>query len=485
MRAVEGEKREDAVIDRQRGDDADVSGHSKRPPLSRRNRRIAWLLVLAAEGVWLGFVGLGDARSRLPAYWFLAAAAAVLALLSSRILSGASPSVLLVCAALFRVTLLFRNPDLSDDIERYLWDARIAAAGVSPWAHPPEDPSLARIVPEPALPLPHGAVRTVYPPAAEAVFRAGSLGGRSRGALRALVAAADLAVVWLLARGAGASAAALYAFHPLPVLETAGQGHVDAVGSALLLAALAFLASRRSAAAGVAFALSVLTKYVPLAAVVPFVRRGGGRFALAAGAVAGGLWLAASRGGVSPAGGLADYATRWEFNAAAYPAALSAVRAADLPARAKRVFERAKARLGHPAWAQAVYPWFFDGFFARLLLAGVLATALAVVARRARSLGGAVFGSLAALTLCAPTLHPWYLLWTLPFAAARREPAFLYLSFFAPLAYGLLYPVRHVSRGAILAAEYLPFFALLAATLLRARVARAPRSAGEREVAPA
>jgi uncharacterized membrane protein len=88
----------------------------------------------------------------------------------------------------------------------------------------------------------------------------------------------------------------------------------------------------------------------------------------------------------------------------------------------------------------------------------------------------ATFASLSALLLCSPTLHPWYLLWVLPFAAERREPAFLYLSFTAPLSYGLLHPLPGLSRPAIYAIEYAPFVLLLAATLLRAgRGARAAR----------
>ena len=417
----------------------------------------------------MGIVALGDARSRLPGYWLLVSAAGVLSLLAPRILSARRPAFLVFSAALLRATLLFRNPDLSDDIRRYLWDARVAAAGVSPWAHAPADPALARIAPELLAVLPHRDVRTVYPPAAEAVFRVASAGGTRPTALRAALSAADVAVVWLLARGGAAPAAALYALHPLPVVETAGEGHVDALGSALLLSALAFLAARRPVAAGFAFALSALTKYVPLAAVLPVAPRGGRRLALAAGALAAAIWLVASRGGASPAGGLTDYATRWEFNSILYPAAVKAVHAADAPERAKRAFEQWKARKGHPPWARNVYPFFYDGFFARLLLAGVLAASLVVIARRTRETRAGVFASLGALTLCAPTLHPWYLLWTLPFAAERREPAFLYLSFAAPLAYGLMYPVRGVSPALLLGFEYVPFGLLLARTLARRR----------------
>ena len=381
---------------------------------------------------------------------------------------------LIVCASLFRATLLFRPPDLSDDIERYLWDARVGAAGWSPWARAPQDPALAGIDAVLLGRVAHRDVRTVYPPVAEAAFRVGSLGGRRPILLKAFFAAADVAIVWLLARFGVGFGAALYAFHPLPVLEVAGQGHVDPLGVVLLLAALAFLGARRRGLAGISYALSVLTKYVALAAALPFGRRGGWRLVLSGAAVAAALWLAATRDGVSPVGGLSDYATRWEFNSPVYPTVVGAMRSFALPARAKASFLDWKARHGHPAWTQSLFPYFYDGFFARALLGFVLAAVLIGIGWRVRDPGAATFASLGALLLLSPTLQPWYLLWTLPFAAERREPAFLYLSFVVPVSYGLLDPIPGLSAPRIVALEYLPFAVLLAWTLVRAARKRTP-----------
>ncbi|MGH9369657.1 MAG: glycosyltransferase 87 family protein [Thermoanaerobaculia bacterium] len=479
MRPVEGEQREHAVVESEGSDLAAAGRHQVR---SSGHRFTLWLLVLAAEAVYLGFLWLPDARRRLPAYLLLAAAAGLLSLLAAAILSASRPGFLLLCAALFRATLLWRAPDLSDDIHRYLWDARVASSGISPWARAPEDPVLEGLDPALSARVAHREIRTVYPPVAEAAFRAGSLGGESLPALKALFVAADVAIVWLLARRGSGAAAALYAFHPLPVLEVAGQGHLDPLGVALLLASLAFLSARRPLSAGVSFALSVLTKYVSLAAVIPIARAGRWRLVLSGAAVAAAVWFLSARGGASPAGGLAEYAGRWEFNSALYPTAVRLVRSADLPARAKSAFLDGKERLGHPAWAQSVFPYFSDGFFARAALGTVLLLLLAAIGWRVRDPRTATFASLCALLLFSPTLHPWYLLWTLPFAAERREPAFLYLSFAVPLSYGLLHPTPGLSRPLIFGLQYLPFALLLAGTLLKAR--RRARAACPAGVAP-
>jgi hypothetical protein len=413
-----------------------------------------------------GFLAVHDAPRHLPIFLILCVAGAGLALAAARSLSASAPWFLLLCGGLFRATLLLRAPDLSDDWVRYAWDARVARTGVSPYAYAPSDSAFAGVDPGLRERVPHAAVRTVYPPVAQAFFGLASAAGSGALPLKALFALADLSIVALLLAlgGPGAGfAAALYAFHPLAIFESAGEGHLDSLGVALLLASLVFVERGRPARAGAAFALSVLTKYVSAFAAIPLLRRGRARFAAAAAVVGSGVWIAWARGGASPLGGLGDYATRWEFNAFAYPALDRLFVRLDLAARAKTLFELLKEGLHHPAWMQAFYSCFYAGFLARATLAAALGAALIVIVRRVPATEAAVFASLAAVLLASPTLYPWYVLWILPLAARRRDPAFLYLSFAVSLSYGLLYPMSGVSRGAILWLEYGPFLLLLLA----------------------
>jgi hypothetical protein len=444
-----------------------------------------WLLLAAAELAFAAFAALPDARARPAPYLLLFAASALLALAAARSLSGSPVSFLLLCGGLFRATLLLRAPDLSDDVYRFAFDGRVAAAGISPYLHAPEDPAVAGVAPDLLPRVAHRPVRTVYPPVAQAAFRAAAYAVPHEVlALKALFALADLAIVLLLFRMGGPNggfAAALYAFHPLAVTETAGQGHLDGLGVALLLASLLFLAAGRRARAGAAFALAVLSKYVPAGGALPMLRRGRAAFAGAALGVAAILWWAAARGGASPAGGLTEYATRWSFNSLPYAGTVAAVEATQLPERAKGLFLDLEEMLGHPAWTQEVFPYFYAAFFARALLAIALAILLVVIDRRFRDAPAEkpVFASLAALTLLAPTLHPWYLLWLLPFAARAKEPAFLWLASAAPFAYTLLYPVPWLPAPLVYALEFGPFAVLLALGLRRSLPAEASAKAGE------
>ncbi|HSE65331.1 MAG TPA: hypothetical protein VLG15_17130 [Thermoanaerobaculia bacterium] len=132
---------------------------------------------------------------------------------------------------------------------------------------------------------------------------------------------------------------------------------------------------------------------------------------------------------------------------------------------------------------QRIYPYFYTAFFARVLLGALLAAALVAIAIKVGDLELAVFASLGALLLASPTLHPWYLLWVLPLAAKRREPAFLYLCTAAPLSYGLLHPLAGGTPLTIRVAEYGPFAVLLAWGLWRG--VRSPLATSRRDVARA
>src|SRR5215203_3915757 len=59
-----------------------------------------------------------------------------------------SNSTLLIAVAfaiVFRLSILFAPPYLSDDIYRYVWDGRVQAAGVNPYRYIPAAPELTHL----------------------------------------------------------------------------------------------------------------------------------------------------------------------------------------------------------------------------------------------------------------------------------------------------------------------------------------------------
>jgi len=192
---------------------------------------------------------------------------------------------------LFRLTLIFHLPVGSDDIYRYVWDGKVAAHGINPFAYAPTDSSL-NFLHTDVLPakmnFPH--MRALYPPLAQALFFISNrLFGDSISGLKLLLVLADILAILLLVqlsrsydaetlrpalRGSGFGVAELstliYSWSPLPVMYFGLDGHVDALGIPFLLLFLYLIAKNKHIAAASSLGLSVLAKLYPLF-VVPFL----------------------------------------------------------------------------------------------------------------------------------------------------------------------------------------------------------------------
>jgi alpha-1,6-mannosyltransferase len=187
--------------------------------------------------------------------------------------------IILAGAVAMRLALLFVEPYLSSDIYRYIWDGRVQAAGINPYRYVPTAAELAQLRDASIFPLINRAsyAPTIYPPAAQAIFLALTRLGESVLAMKlgllALEAAAVAAIIALLERqGMPPTRVAAYAWHPLPVWEIAGNGHVDAAMIALLLGGLVAFVHRRALIAGVLVTLGALVKPAALLALPVFWR---------------------------------------------------------------------------------------------------------------------------------------------------------------------------------------------------------------------
>ena len=187
--------------------------------------------------------------------------------------------IIIAGAVAMRMALLFVEPYLSTDIYRYVWDGRVQAAGINPYRYVPNAPELAHLRESAIFPLINRAsyAPTIYPPAAQAIFLGLTRLGESvivmKLGLLACEAATMAAIVALLERqGAPPTRVAAYAWHPLPVWEIAGNGHVDAAMIALLMAGLLLFARGRTILAGVAATLGALVKPAAALALPVFWR---------------------------------------------------------------------------------------------------------------------------------------------------------------------------------------------------------------------
>lgn len=163
-----------------------------------------------------------------------------------------SPWMILGIAAAVRIMFVCRPPELSDDIYRYIWDGLRTIKGINPYAmapaavqpHTQEGAHLLSLVN-------HADLVTIYPPGAQLVFSVAAALGGSAFIFKSFLALMDLAscavILSLLKRfGKPSVHAILYAWHPLPILEIAGSGHIDGAGIFFLLMAFYMAESRWS-----------------------------------------------------------------------------------------------------------------------------------------------------------------------------------------------------------------------------------------------
>jgi hypothetical protein len=365
---------------------------------------------------------------------------------------------------LFRLLMLPTPVYLSSDVYRYLWDGRVQVAGINPYRYPPDAAPLVdlrddQIHPEINRPW----APTVYPPAAQWLFALmATIAPNSLPGWRVLLLSLEAATIILLVRllrrlGAPDAAVIVYAWSPLVVFEGVQAGHVDVAVIPLVLLALGWRQQGSSVRAGVALGVATLLKLYPAVLVLAWWRRGDFRFpATAASTIGLGYLPYAASLGVGALGFLPEYFASHEDHNIGLRALLT-------------------------------FPFGLTGETPRAVAMGALfAVMLAALIAIARRRGPEPEGSWEAATLAAgaylllvPTsMHPWYVMWIVPFLTIAPSPAWVYFSGAVTLSY-----LKYVAEPEPFpwwawAAEYLPLYTLLGVAgwyLLRRRtVVRGP-----------
>ncbi|NQY68475.1 MAG: DUF2029 domain-containing protein [Flavobacteriales bacterium] len=183
--------------------------------------------------------------------------------------------LLLISALLFRVSLIWLIPNLSDDFYRFIWDGRLLVAGENPFQYLPSEifgsSGLDQILFN-SLNSPN--YFSVYPPVHQLVFGVASYlcPNSIEGVItvmRLFVIAADIGIVWLGIKildylGMPISNILWYALNPLVILELTGNLHFEGIMLFFVMLAFYLLIRNKLAVAAFAFGLSVSTKLLPL-----------------------------------------------------------------------------------------------------------------------------------------------------------------------------------------------------------------------------
>jgi hypothetical protein len=243
-------------------------------PINSRKRSNLLLIGLGCASFAVYLTSL-RAHSSADIIWFLKLVliAGVLYIAACRLVIKTQPRqatlLVLIFAALFRLSLLFASPYLSDDIYRYIWDGRVQAAGINPYRYAPTDPALEGLRDEQIYPrINHNYAPTMYPPMAEAIWFVTTRVSESVTWMKLTMIAFEGIAIWAIIQllasfGLGRQRVLLYAWHPLTVWEFAGSGHLDAIAVAFVSLALLAHYRKAAAASGLTLAGAALVKMFP------------------------------------------------------------------------------------------------------------------------------------------------------------------------------------------------------------------------------
>jgi hypothetical protein len=381
-----------------------------------------------------------------------------------------------VCITLgLRLILVLAPPVFSDDVYRYIWDGRVVAAGINPYHFTPEAPELESMRDVYWNGINHRYLRTIYPPLGEMIFGVTSWISPRPIAFKLASAVADTLVVYLIMLLAGGSKGRVrkrtiesrvqdcrssrlgltYGLFPLACVETGMSGHLEPFAIALTLVSIFFIKKNKHLISVVFLGFGTCVKLLPIL-LLPFITRGKILSMLVFFAVVIACYLPFLAAGTGTVDTLDAFARRWEGNGGLFELVKTGVEV--LVGFIYGVDSR--DGMIHLSFmdsvAQILQGTFFslhkDGGFdsgspgaftlgdislaiTKLIMACVLvAVVVGVIRLKVEVLEGAgwIFGTLVIIT---PVLHPWYVLWVLPFAALKGIWPFFVFASVLPLAY--------------------------------------------------
>lgn len=359
--------------------------------------------------------------------------------------SRASFILLIFAALVFRATLWPMLPTLSDDLQRYRWDAKVQANGWNPYAVAPQDPRLANLRDHYYEIMPGRETPTIYPPATELFYRAAWKFFPGPIAFKVPFAAADVLVLLLLAwifreEKDRDFRVAVYAWNPLVVVEFAASGHNDVLALLGIVAGLA-LVKKRPALASMSIALAAMAKVFPAVLLPVWIRRAGWPEKRS------GWWATALAAAIS----LLLIVPYWNGREAI---------------RANLTHYEANWKNNH-ASLYTIIDWMTGGGtrIPALVGAAVIAGLALWLAWKRAEPGRAAYLLIGTSLAFWPNGYPWYFTWIVPLLCFFPNPAWLlltvlqFLSYKVLIGYGILGQFKFDPLMQWLV--YAPFYALL------------------------
>jgi alpha-1,6-mannosyltransferase len=353
--------------------------------------------------------------------------------------------IILFFGFMYRLLLVPSQPMLSWDMYRYIWDGRVQAHAINPYRYPPNHEAIEQLRDGAIYPyINRKGSPTIYPAGAQVLFYLlNRLGARSVAAFKGAILLFDmgsiLLLVLLLANlGLNRERVLVYAWNPLIIYELANNGHLDGFVVFFILLSLCFLIKERPNASVSSLAVATSLKLYPFIILPAILREKKVRRLLLFSVIFFLFYLPYLSVGKKVLGFLPEYFTNpnESFN------------------------------LGLKVYLLKLFPALNQWFATKAFAVALIVAAGAVWTKRKKDAVDAIkLAYIMAglqIVLTSVSLHPWYVLWIIPFLSLFPSPAWIYFSIVVPFSYLEYEPSQGILPEWVRHMEYIPFFILLA-----------------------
>lgn len=313
---------------------------------------------------------------------------------------------IVIFSLLFRFTLLPVTP--SDDMYRYLWEGKIQSHGVNPYSVPPNSPDLIHLRDTMYAGINHKHLTTIYPPFALMMFAIASFISHTFLSMKLTFLFFDLLTLFLLIRllqvkGYGPVHVVIYAWNPLVLLSFAGHGHCDSLQIFFLVLAFYLYTVRKDVTFTFALGLAILSKFVSLVFAPFFLLKNKPKYIFILLLILCVFYLPYANTGTGLWSTLFHFGAQYHYNDSLH-------------------FLIFCLSLGSPV-------------ISKILILGLFCSILMYIYTkyyREQAKGVDVmryaFWVIGVFLVIAPTVHPWYLTWIVPFLCFYQSKAWLILT---------------------------------------------------------
>lgn len=413
------------------------------------NRRLITIIItgIVIEILCVAFACIGDIKKNVPAFAFLYTASFIAYIFAVFYVSrngeiseqdgNSSRKILwaiIIFSLIFRFTLLPMTP--SDDMYRYLWEGKLQLNGINPYSHPPESSGLEYLRDKFFSGINHKHLSTIYPPLMLMMFAAADYVSHSFISMKSLFLLFDVLSIFLLLRflgvmGKNSVNVLIYAWSPLILISFAASGHGDSLQIFLVILSLYLCAIRKNLLSAISIGLATMSKFVFII-IAPFMISGlmpGKRlkYVVALLSVIAILYLPYIGAGRGLFSTLFHFGTQYHFNDSVHflifclcldsPLASKIITAMIFGAVLLYLYKKYLNLLITDDNENPPLSPFSKGGFEK---AGQMEINDSILK--------CAFLSIGAFLILAPTLHPWYLTWIVPFLCFNKNRAWLVLT---------------------------------------------------------